>query len=211
MLTYVPIGNTALQHLGEADRITDPNEDRKPARAIKTGWEPTRLFILAEAHWSFASRTVELAARPDDPEWPIALGRKAFPLPADLVSFIEIVEPCSLDEAESYTIEEGPTGSELLADETGPITIRYVRDSKAIADPARWPPAFIEAFAFRLAWQIADELAADKGRKDRALAASNAALKLAKRANARTKAGRRHATTPWTAARRTGVERAPGT
>jgi hypothetical protein len=63
MLTYVPIANTALQHLGEADRIVTPDEDSKPARAIKAAWEPTRLFVLAEAHWSFAIRTLELTAR----------------------------------------------------------------------------------------------------------------------------------------------------
>jgi hypothetical protein len=210
MLSYVPISNTALQHLGEARRIVDADEDSKPARAIKVAWEPTRLFVLAEANWSYAIRTVELTARPDDTEFPVALGRKAFPLPADLVTLVEIVAPSTLDEEDSYSIEGGPTGSEILCDETGPITVRYVRDGKDIADPARWPPAFTEAFAFRLAWQISDELAADKGRKDRALGASEKALKLARRSNGRTKASRAQVTTPWAAARRNGVQRAPG-
>jgi hypothetical protein len=211
MLTYVPIANTALQHIGESDRISAPDESSKPARAVKAAWEPTRLFILAEANWSFAVRTVEIAARPTDPEWPIALDRTAFPLPADLVTLIEIVAPCSLDDPESYSIEGGPSGSEILCTEPGPITIRYVRDGADIADPARWTPAYVEAFAFRLAWQISDELAADKARKDRALGASEKALRLAKRANARTKAPRAHLTTPWTESRRTGVQRAPNT
>jgi hypothetical protein len=100
---------------------------------------------------------------------------------------------------------------EILADETGPITIRCVRRQLEIADPARWTPAFTEAFAFRLAWQISDELAADKARKDRALGASEKALRLARRSNARTKASRANLTTPWTAARSVGVQRAPGT
>lgn len=211
MLTYVPIANTALQHLGNADRIVAPEEDSKPARAVKVGWEPTRLFVLAEAHWSFAIRTIEIAARGDDPKFPIALGRKAFPIPADCVTFIEIVEPCALDEEDSYSIEAGPTGMEILCDHPGPLTIRYVRDGEDVADPARWSPAFVEAFAFRLAWQISDELAADKARKDRALGASDKALRLARRTNARTKAARAQAVTPWAAARHSGVQRAPGT
>lgn len=210
MLTYVPIGNIALQHLGEVKRIVTPDEDSKAARAIASAWEPTRLFVLAEAHWSFAIRTLDIAARPADPDYPIALGRKAFPLPANVVTLVEIVEPAALDENDSYSIEAGPTGMEILADVTGPITIRCVIDSPAIADPARWTPAFDEAFAFRLAWQISDELAADKARKDRALGASEKALRLARRTNARTKASRAHATTPWTAARSAGVHRAPG-
>jgi hypothetical protein len=45
-----------------------------------------------------------------------------------------------------------------------------VRDGADIADPARWTPAFDQAFAWRLAWQISDEMGADKARKDRALA-----------------------------------------
>lgn len=211
MLTYVPIANAALQHIGESDRIVAPEQESRPARAVKAAWEPTRLFVLAEANWSFATRTIELTARAPDPEWPIALGRTAFPLPADLVTLVEIVEPIALDENDSYSIEAGPTGSEILCLEAGPLVVRYVRDCPEIADPARWSPAYIEAFTFRLAWQVSDELGADKGRKDRAFAASNGALKLAKRANARTKASRAHAVTPWAAARRLGVRRAPGT
>jgi hypothetical protein len=70
MLTYVPIANTALQHLGESKRISSENEASKAAAAIKAAWEPTRLFVLAEAHWSFAVRTVALALAP-----PIPIGR----------------------------------------------------------------------------------------------------------------------------------------
>lgn len=212
-LSYVPLANIALGHLGEDDRISAPNDDSKAARAIKSAWEPTRQFVLAEAHWSFASRTVDLTQRPDNPEWPIALGRKAFPLPSDLVTFVEIVEPEYLDDEEDrYTIEGGPDGGlEILADEAGPITVRYIRDSKAIADPSRWPPAFAEAFAFRLAWQISDELGADKARKDRALTASDRALKLARRGNTRTKGRRRQHGGDWVRARHSyGSPRAPG-
>lgn len=210
MLSYVPIANTALQHLGESDRIATETEDSRPARAVKAGWEPTRLFILAEANWSFAIRTVEIAERPADPGFPIALNRKAFPLPADLVTLVEIVEPRCLEDPDSYSIEGGPNGTEILTDVAGPLTIRYVRDGADIADPARWTPAYIEAFTFRLAWQMSDELAADKARKDRALGASEKALKLARRSNARTKAAQAPAITPWSAARRLGVQRAPG-
>jgi hypothetical protein len=211
MLTYVPLANVALQHLGESDRIASPEEGSKGARAVKAAWEATRLFVLAEAHWSFALRTVAIAARPADPAFPIALGRKAFPLPADLVSFVEIVDPDLDDDDDLYSIEGGPTGTELLVDATGPITIRYVRDGLDIADPARWTPAFDQAFAWRLAWQISDEMGADKARKDRALIQSEKALKLAKRTNRRMKGPKGQATTPWTAARSSGFQRAPGT
>jgi hypothetical protein len=211
-LTYVPIANIALGHLGEDDRIQAPDDDSKPARSVKRAWEATRQFVLAEAHWSFALRTVDIAQRADDEDWPIALGRKAFPLPADLVELVEIVEPCFLEEEEDrYSIERGPNGQELLADVAGPITVRYVRDGADIADPTSWSPAFIEAFAFRLAWQISDTLGADKARKDRVLLASDRALKLAKRNNRRTKPRQAQVEGEWIRARRRGAERAPGT
>jgi hypothetical protein len=212
-LNYVAIANLALGHIGENDRIAAPDEASKAARAVYGAWEGTRQFILAEANWSFALRTVDIAQRPDNPDFPIALSRKAFPLPADLVTFVEIVEPCRLEDGEDqFTIEGGPDGGqEIQADELGPITIRYVRDSAAIADPTRWPAAYVEAFAFRLAWQISDELGADKARKDRALKASDRALALAKRGNTHTKARRRNREGDWVRARRCGVERAPGT
>jgi hypothetical protein len=211
MLSYVPIANAALQHLGEGDRIESPDQtDSKAARAVKVAWDPTRLFVLSEAHWSFAIRTVAIAERAAHDDFPLALGRRAFPLPADLVSLVEIVDPFLDDDEESYSVEAGPEGSEILVDHAGPLVIRYVRDIPAIADPARWPPSFTQAFTFRLAWQISDEMGADKARKDRALGGYGAALKLAKRTNARTKAPRRQATTPWTAARGRGVARAPG-
>jgi hypothetical protein len=52
-------------------------------------------------------RTLALAARPDNPQWPIALGRTAFPLPADLVNLAEIVEPDLYDDDDEFAIEGG--------------------------------------------------------------------------------------------------------
>jgi hypothetical protein len=147
-----------------------PMRTARRRASVKRAWEATRQFVLAEAHWSFALRTVELTQRTDDSDWPIALGRKAFPLPADMVELVEIVEPCYLaEEDELYSIERGPNGQEILADDAGPITIRYVRDGSDIADPTSWPPSFVQAFAWRLAWQISDAMGAEKARKDRAL------------------------------------------
>lgn len=207
LLSYVPIANMALGQLGESSKIAGPDEDSKPARAIKSAWEGTRQFVLSEAHWGFAIRTVELTARPADPTWPILLGRTPFPMPSDLVSLMEIVDPDLDLESDEYSIENGPSGQELLAACSGPITIRYVRDGKDLEDPARWSRGFVEAFTWQLAWQISDALGADKGRKDRALAAADRALKKAKRLNNRLKPSKAHETTPWTRARKAGIYR----
>jgi hypothetical protein len=202
LLSYVSIANTSLGHIGEDDRISDPDEDSRAAREVRVAWEPIRLFVLADAHWSEATRTIELVARPDDPTWPIALGRTAFPLPPNFVSLAEIVDPELNDDDDEFALEAGPNGVELLVEGiTGPITVRCVLDLEPLRDPSRWSVGFAEAFAFRLAWQISDPLAADKGRKDRAENNYLKALRKARKNNARTKPFRRNPPSDWARAR----------
>lgn len=213
MFDYVTIANLAAQHLGEDERIAAPDESSKLARAVRTAFVPAFKFVLSEANWSFALRTVALTQRAADASWPIALERNPFPLPADLARLTEIIDPeLDLDDPEAgqrYSIECGPNGEELLVDEDGPITIRYVRYGADLEDPARWTPAFVKAFQFYLAWQIADALAAKQSRKDRAIAAYADAIRLAKRVNNKTKAPKGNATTEWSRSRVIGQSRVP--
>lgn len=211
MLTYVPLANLALQHIGEDDRIDDPNESSRPARIVKNAFLPTFLFILGEANWSFAKQTIEIAKRAVDVDWPVARDRVAFPLPADMVRFVEIIDPELDADDDSYSIEAGPNGMEIQCDDPGSsLTVSVIRNLETWQDPLRWPPPFVKAFTFELAWQISDALAADKGRKDRARLAADKAIAAAQRANNRTKGRIAQLTTPWTRARSAGVDRAPG-
>lgn len=207
LLSRVQLSNLALGHLGEEDRITDPDEDRRSARTIARAWDATYLFVLARAHWTFAKRTLELTARPADAGYPIALNRTAFPLPDGFVTLVEVVDPPLDEDDDSYSIEEGPTGLELLVENSGPITIRIIRDSAAVRDPARWSALFAKAFSWTLAWQISDALAADKARKDRALNGSEAAIKQGIRMNNRMVGPQREAEGDWARARRCGLDR----
>jgi hypothetical protein len=211
MLDYVAIANLALGHIGEDDRISAPDEQSRVARIIRNAWKGSFLFVLSQANWGFALRTLELTARVADADWPIALERTPFPLPSDLVRLTEIIAPAFLiEDDDAFSIECGPNGQEILVADDGPITIRYVRTGTDIEDPGRWSPSFDQAFQFYLAWQISDPLAADKPRKDRALAAYGAALRDARRANNKLKAPKGNADTPWSRARAIGIERAPG-
>lgn len=205
MLDQVQCANQALGHIGEDDQISDLNEGSKAARTINVHWEPVRLFLLSKINWAFASRTIELAARPADPTFPIARGRTAFPLPAGYIRLIEIVDPDLYDDDDEFSIETGPSGPELVVDHAGPITVRMVQDVPAIREPQRWPPEFIEAFAFRLAWSICDTLSADRKRKSDANTGYLLALRDAKKVNARTRPFRRNPPSDWTRARRRGA------
>lgn len=204
MLDQVALANQALGHIGEDDQIQDLNEDRKAARTVKLHWEPTRLFVLSKVNWSFASRTIEITARDVNPEWPIAGGRSAFPLPVDMIRFVEILDPELGDDDNEFSIETGPNGQEIIAAYTDVITIRIVLDSPQVRDPARWPAEFAEAFSYRLAYDISDTLSADKARKAQARNEFAIALRDAKKANARTKPYRRNPPTDWTRARQRG-------
>lgn len=210
-MNRVQLSNLALQHIGEDDRITSPDDNSRPARIIRNAWDATFEFVLGEANWGFALRTVIIGKRAPNVGFPIALtGYNAFPLPVELVRLVEIVDPDLTDDNNEFTIEGGPNGNELIADEAGPLTIRYVANRVEFRDPARWPTLFCEAFAFRLAWQISDALSADKGRKDRAEKAGEVALSRARRANNKLKAPIGNAETPWSRARRTASFPIPG-
>ena len=210
MLNQTEICNLALQHIGEDDRIDDIDESSRAARSLKRAWDGAVLFTLSEANWSFALRTVALTARAADADFTIALDRTAFPLPADMVRLTELVEPAiDIDtQPDAYCVEAGPDGGqELLIEDDGPITIRYVRKTAEILSPASWPPAFAQAIAFRLAWQVADVLSADKRRKKDAQDNFELALAKAKRVNAKTKSARSHPAGPWVRSRTLGTVR----
>jgi hypothetical protein len=214
MFDQVTLGNLALQHLGEDERIASIDESSKPARAIKTAFIPAFLFVASEANWAEFMQTVELTKRTVNADFPIALDRNAFPLPAEMLRLVEIIDPeLDLEDPEAgqrYSIEGGPTGLELQVDEDGPLTVRLIRDRAEFRDPSRWSAAFAKAFQFYLAWQIADALAAKQSRRDRVLGSYGDALRLAKRVNNKTKAPKGNADTAWSRARIIGAPRAPG-
>jgi hypothetical protein len=129
-MNRVQLSNLALQHIGEDDRITSPDESSRPARILRNAWDATFEFILGEANWSFAILTRALVARAVNTNFPLALERTAFPLPADLVRLVEIVDP-ALERRQRRVLRSraGPNGSELL-----------VRGNRADHDPLRRQP-----------------------------------------------------------------------
>jgi hypothetical protein len=202
---YVTIANLALGLIGEDDAITSPDESSKAAREIKNAWDMVRRFVLAEANWSFGLRTAELTARPATAEHPILLYASAFPLPPDMLKFVELVDE-ALDE--DYSIEAGPDSEEILVNSNGPLFVRYIRD---VDSPERWSPAFVEAFTARLGWQICDAMSGSQSRKTSAGKAYAVAIAKAKKDNNRRKTRRVHAATPFTEGRSSLFPGAPNT
>ncbi len=195
----VTIANLATGFFGEDDQIRSLDEDSKPARTVRAVWDELRRFVLSKGEWDFATRTLELSPRPAHVDWPVYGYRYAFKLPSSMRRFIAVLEPDFIVQS-AYRIQAGRQGPEILADSAA-LTVRFVDD---VTECAYWSDGFVEAFAMRLAWQIADRLSGDKQRKQQALDAYETALRRAKGVDAKQNPPRRQTEGEWTRARRGG-------
>lgn len=174
MSDYVTIANLSLSKIGEDDQIRDPDQNSHAARTVRAAWNEIRRAVLRDHPWNFAIKRAELAAAADgETTYPWTNG---FPLPDGCLRLIEVLDPAATRDC--YALE----GGRVLADTDGPVYVRYVAD---VAETAEWDALFVEAFASRLAFQIADRITGDRGRKDDAWRAYRAALASAKGVDAK--------------------------
>jgi hypothetical protein len=203
----VDIANLATGFFGEDDQIRSPDDDSKPARAVRAVWAKVRKFVFTKANWSCGRRRSRIAARAADNAFPVLDPyTHAFPVPARFARLVRILEPAEL--RAEYVLLRGPKGREIHIAHSGPLEIEWIED---VQEWSLWSAEFTEAFAMRLAWQIADRLSGDKQRKQQALEAYLGALRDGAGSDARQQPPMRHAATDWAAARRGGTERAPNT
>lgn len=158
MADYVTVANLALSKLGEDDQLRDPDQDSHAARSVRAVWDPMRRAVFRKGKFNCSMTRAELAAQA-----PASLGYRSpypfanrFPVPADFLRLVEVLDPA--DVRESYKFER----KAILADTAGPVFIRYVADIVEVGD---WDDLFVQAFAARLAFQIADRITGDRGRK----------------------------------------------
>lgn len=151
MASYTEIANLAATEIGTEARITDPNEDKVLARAVKAVWDSQRQAAIREGSWNFAAKRAELAALAGSAlegvvSYPYAY---AFQLPSDSLRLVEVLN----DEVRrDYQIE----GDRILCDHGGPVFIRYLRD---VTEPGEFDAAFADALAKRIAWTIGHKIA----------------------------------------------------
>lgn len=145
MSSYVAIANNAAITIGTAARLTTPGDDTTLGRAVASVWEIERLAALRDGAWNFAIKRDQIAALEDAPSHGFTT---AFQLPADCLRLIEIYE-LSRDR---WQLE----GRKILADATGPLKIRYLRN---VTEPAEFDPLFAKAFALRIACAIGNRIA----------------------------------------------------
>lgn len=174
MADRVEISNLALSLLGEDDQLEDPLEDSKPARSIRSVWNMVRDAVLRAHLWNFAVDPAGYDLTADGAYVASQLSgwRYRFRLPEDFIrlDLQRIVPRC-----ERNGIRCG--NMYLHANIPGPLHILYVR---RVDDPGEWDASFVQAFAARLAWQVADRLTGDRQRKNDAWNAYLAAVREAR-------------------------------
>lgn len=139
MASVIDICNGALRRLGQPP-IASLDDPVETARAAKDRYSIIRDALLQAHPWNFAIRRAALAADIA----PAPEGGSAFALPSDCLAVVSVA-------AARWSVE----ARRVLADAASPLPIAYIA---RIADPALYPPLFVEALSSRLAADLAEPL-----------------------------------------------------
>ena len=139
--SIVDIANKALTYIG-SDAITNITDDTVEGRAINRIYEQSRDYCLRDHPWNFAMIRVALAADTTAPVWEYT---NSFPWPSDCLRIIEV------NTTEEWAVE----GRSIVSDAAAPLQILYIGK---ITDTSIYDAKFVEAYAMRLAADIAYEL-----------------------------------------------------
>lgn len=153
MASKVEIANRALQILG-AKSITSLTEDSRNARSINLAYEPVKLAELRKHSWSFAMKRASLAANATAP---IFTKTNSFPLPSDFLRLLP-KDGEDLTNDLDWQIE----GKSIVTDDAAPLKIRYIYD---VTDPNEMDALFREAFSYKLAETLAEEITQSNTKK----------------------------------------------
>ncbi|MDE2439847.1 MAG: hypothetical protein KGP14_02390 [Betaproteobacteria bacterium] len=163
--------------LGDS-RIATLSDDTAQRYAIDDAWPRAVEYVLRQAYWRFALKTVYPA--PTNIVPPIAGYTNVFALPSDWLRSHAIFvtndsngQECPIDVKHQL---------EQLFTNTAPVNLRYV--SSDYADPDTWPEQFSHAVAVRVAYEVADRITADPARTEQMLAKWKEAMQIAMAADA---------------------------
>ena len=181
MASQVEIANRALTKLGAA-RIISFGDDNKQARAVQSMFAIVRDAELRAHIWSFSIKRASLAALTSTPDWGFEY---EYELPSDCLRLIQVNDfyqgPSMDDYRNQSTAEYQLEGNKILTDYAAPLKIRYIKREE---DTAQWDATFVEAFACRLAAEMAEDLTQSNQKKDAAWKEYQQALSLAIRSGA---------------------------
>lgn len=167
MASEVEIANRALSKLGD-NRITSLTDQNKAARAIAAAWNIVRDAELRRHPWSFALQFQDLSALTEPS--PTSLFKRQFQLPVDCLRLYrvgtwfvwQVTVGADYRNADIWPFKIA--GRRILTDLPAPLPIAYIR---RVEDTQQWDATFVDAFACKLAMEVAVELSGSDTRQDR--------------------------------------------
>ena len=176
MASDVQIANRALSKIGERT-IVSRTEDSNPARAINECYVIVRQNEIRRHPWHFAKKRALLAASAIAPAFDFSY---AYPLPADC---LRVLMPHPQSDSVQYDgkVDWKIEGRSILSDQAGPLKVTYLAD---ITDSAQFDSSFVDAFAARLAAEVAVRLTGSAEKQRLALEEYRLSLLEARRVNA---------------------------
>lgn len=162
MYTDVQICNLALRKIGAAP-IMALNADTKASEACKEHFPLVRDILIGSHPWNFATKRVSLPLAANKP----AYGwDNAYHFPADLIRVLDVGEHPT---EEAFTVEN----RQILCNIPPPLPVRYIF---RVPTSAAFPPRFVDAFAFRLAAELAYYLASNASLAEQMIQQADASL-----------------------------------
>ena len=181
MASQVQIANRALTKVGES-RIMSMSDDVEAARTADSLWDIVRDAELRTRKWKFSISRTSLAALASAPSWGFDY---QYQLPTDCLRVLQVGEyypGVSLsDYRNSDTAEWRVEGRVIMSNDSAPLKIRYI---SRVEDTEQWDSAFVEAFACRLAVELAERLTQSNTKRQLAWDEYKQAVALAVRADA---------------------------
>ena len=145
MASKISIANQALTWLG-ADTITSFSDGSTEAGVVAANYDGVRDAVLEDAAWTFATRRAILTPSLTPPPFGYSY---EFPMPVDLLRVLTVRDDQRVD---------GPSNLDW-AKEGNRITCNskkvYLKYIARVEDPLVYSPNFIQAFATRLAADMA--------------------------------------------------------
>lgn len=180
MASNIDIANRALTKIG-ANRIISLGDDNKEGREVNSMFSIVRDAELRAHSWRFSIKRAQLAALSTAPEFGYAYQYRP---PADCLKILEVgdfypgadlSDYVGSDNSE-YAYENGV----ILTDYTAPLKLRYVA---RIEDPSLFDSLFVEAFACRLAMELAEPITQSSTKRQLAQSEYDMAVKAAVQAS----------------------------
>ena len=159
MTTQTEIANRALQKIG-AKRITAFGEaTSKEGREVSAAWDGVRQAELRRYPWNFAITRASLPALTADPDWGFD---QCFALPAGCLRILEVNGSTNSSHWQRESLNDTDKTQVIACDFAAPLEVRFIQDR---TDVGVWDPAFCEAFAAKLAAELALQLVDSASRK----------------------------------------------